>query len=120
MVSYGVCGWGRKGDGFMTERCANCGANLALVGISHLCRPSSGKVEKPKVIDGSRGIKKASGRKTLDPLKKSGGGRPRLENRDKTLRATKPWIELGMSERTFFRRRAEARAEQEHKQGNVR
>lgn len=34
-------------------------------------------------------------------------GRPRLEVVSKTLRATKPWLELGMSERTWYRRQAE-------------
>lgn len=37
------------------------------------------------------------------------GGRPRLEDRDKTLKATKPWAALGMSERTWYRRQAEKR-----------
>ena len=88
----------------MTEHCENCGADLAMVGIAHLCRPSSGDQK----ING-RGAKKAS-RRAPALSKKSGGGRPRLENRDKTLRATKPWVADGMSERTWFRRRAEKRA----------
>lgn len=34
-------------------------------------------------------------------------GRPRLEDRDKTLAATKPWAAAGMSERTWYRRQKE-------------
>ena len=34
-------------------------------------------------------------------------GRPRIEDRDKTLAATKPWLKLGMSERTWYRRQRE-------------
>ena len=34
-------------------------------------------------------------------------GRPRLEDRDKTLTATEPWKALGFSRRTYFRRVAE-------------
>ena len=37
------------------------------------------------------------------------GGRPRLEDRGKTLVATKPWAAAGMSERTWYRRRREKR-----------
>jgi hypothetical protein len=34
-------------------------------------------------------------------------GRPRIENRDQTLAATKPWEAKGMSGTTWFRREAE-------------
>lgn len=37
-------------------------------------------------------------------------GRPRIEDKNKTLKALKPWATLGMSERTWFRRRAERKA----------
>lgn len=37
-------------------------------------------------------------------------GRPRIEDVAKTLQATKPWVAAGMSERTWYRRRAEKRA----------
>ena len=36
-------------------------------------------------------------------------GRPRREDRGKTLKATQPWLALDVSERTWFRRRAERR-----------
>jgi len=38
-------------------------------------------------------------------------GRPRIEDKAKTLQATKPWESAGMSERTWYRRRAEKRAQ---------
>lgn len=37
-------------------------------------------------------------------------GRPRIEDRDKTLAALKPWAALGMSERTWYRRQQEKRS----------
>jgi hypothetical protein len=41
---------------------------------------------------------------TATPRKR---GRPRIEDRDKTFAATRPWDALGMSERTWYRRRRE-------------
>jgi hypothetical protein len=46
---------------------------------------------------------------TPSPRETRKTGRPRIEDRDKTLAATKPWLALGMSERTWFRRQAEKR-----------
>ena len=37
-------------------------------------------------------------------------GRPRLEDRESTLAATKPWVALGMSRRSWFRRQKEQRS----------
>lgn len=37
-------------------------------------------------------------------------GRPRLEDRDKTIEARKPWLVLKMSRATWYRRQAEKRA----------
>jgi hypothetical protein len=34
-------------------------------------------------------------------------GRPRIEDRHKTNEARKPWLKLGMSRRTWYRRQAE-------------
>jgi hypothetical protein len=34
-------------------------------------------------------------------------GRPRLEDKDKSFEATKPWLALGMSRRTWYSRRKE-------------
>src|ERR1700722_17607393 len=36
-------------------------------------------------------------------------GRPRLEDRARTIEARKPWLELEMSRRTWYRRLAEQR-----------
>ena len=36
-------------------------------------------------------------------------GRPRLEDREQTLRARMPWVVMGMSRSTWFRRQAEIR-----------
>jgi hypothetical protein len=37
-------------------------------------------------------------------------GRPRIEDRAKTIEARKPWLKLEMSRRTWYRRQAEKRA----------
>jgi hypothetical protein len=37
-------------------------------------------------------------------------GRPRIEDRKKTLAALRPWIALGMSRATWYARQAEQRA----------
>ena len=49
-----------------------------------------------------------------DALAQSGAtftkiGRPRIEDRDKTLTARKPWEALGMSRATWYKRQAEKR-----------
>jgi hypothetical protein len=36
-------------------------------------------------------------------------GRPRIEDRTNTIEARKPWLKLGMSRRTWYRRQAEKR-----------
>jgi hypothetical protein len=36
-------------------------------------------------------------------------GRPRLEDRAKTIEARQPWLKLGMSRRAWYRRQAEKR-----------
>ena len=36
-------------------------------------------------------------------------GRPRIEDRAKTIEAKKPWLKLNMSRRTWYRRQAEKR-----------
>ena len=51
----------------------------------------------------------ATGASASSVSKKGPGGRPYAVNRDKTLEATKPWVKLGMSRRTWFRRQAEKR-----------
>jgi hypothetical protein len=70
------------------ERCEQCGAVLALVGLRHNCVPRS---------LGTRGPKKGR------------GGRPRRGEEDKTLAATKPWAAEGISESTWYRRKKQPR-----------
>jgi hypothetical protein len=36
-------------------------------------------------------------------------GRPKIEDKDKTAEAAKPWIAAGMSRRSWYRREAEKR-----------
>jgi|HubBroStandDraft_4_1064222.scaffolds.fasta_scaffold15916_3 hypothetical protein len=36
-------------------------------------------------------------------------GRPRIEDRARTIEARAPWLKLGMSRRTWYRRQAEKR-----------
>jgi hypothetical protein len=45
----------------------------------------------------------------MKPPKK---GRPRIEDRANTNEARKPWLKLGMSRRTWYRRQAERRKSQ--------
>jgi hypothetical protein len=42
--------------------------------------------------------------------KRAKTGRPRIEERAKTIEARKPWLKLEMSRRTWYRRQAEKRA----------
>jgi hypothetical protein len=42
-------------------------------------------------------------------MKRPKKGRPRIEDRAKTIEARKPWLKLGMSRRTWYRRQAEKR-----------
>jgi hypothetical protein len=143
----------------MTNRCPDCGADIALVGIRHLCRPHRAAEEgaglsaraqpaplsseslddaapsgtstsprkrtrklpkaraarsrvKPGRVKAGRSTKpwKAVMGKVLkiaDALRKT--GRPRLEDRGKTLTATKPWKKAKMSRATWYRRQAEKR-----------
>jgi hypothetical protein len=42
-------------------------------------------------------------------MKRRKTGRPRIEDRAKTIEARKPWLKLEMSRRTWYRRQAEKR-----------
>jgi hypothetical protein len=77
----------------VSERCPKCNALIALVGRVHRCTPKQSDIDSyiEEVIQPGQA-------KT---------GRPRIEDRDKTLAATKPWLKLGMSERTWYRRQRE-------------
>jgi hypothetical protein len=46
-------------------------------------------------------------------MKRARKGRPRIEDRANTIEARKPWLKLGMSRRTWYRRQAEKRQGQE-------
>ena len=47
-------------------------------------------------------------------MKPARKGRPRIEDRATTIEAKKPWLKLGMSRRTWYRRQAERRKSQSH------
>ena len=47
--------------------------------------------------------------KGVGTKKSKSKGRPRLEDRDKTIEAQKPWVAAKMSRRTWYRRQAEKR-----------
>jgi len=47
------------------------------------------------------------------PMNRARTGRPRIEDRAKTIEARKPWLKLGMSRRTWYRRQAERRKARE-------
>jgi hypothetical protein len=42
-------------------------------------------------------------------MKRLRKGGPRIEDRAKTIEARAPWLKLGMSRRTWYRRQAEKR-----------
>ena len=42
-------------------------------------------------------------------MKRPKKGRPRIEDRARTIEARKPWLKLSMSRRTWYRRQAEKR-----------
>lgn len=82
----------------MADLCPVCGKDRALVGMAHNCQPLPARkvvaeVTSPVVLPTGA----AASRK----------GRPRIEDQDKTLEATRPWEREGMSRATWFRRRAE-------------
>lgn len=73
----------------MPNLCQQCGANIDLVGIRHRCVPRQ-KLPGATVA-----------------LKEVRSGRPRLGQVDATIEANKPWVGLGMSRATWYRRRTE-------------
>lgn len=106
---YGICTVG------VDETCGgvegHAREHLGVEGRSHLLRPRSGTGDEvvrvaPSGESPTVGIK--PGPHVLSQPAKT--GRPRIEDKDKTLEAMKPWIAAGMSRRTWYRRRAEARS----------
>ncbi len=66
----------------MADPCPECGADRIMVGYKHRCVP------KP--------VEKAVRKR----------GRPKDGHKSKTLTATKPWVALGMSRATWYRKGA--------------
>ena len=108
-------------DTKIKPRCPKCGIVL-FFGSAHNCRPPSSDaartvpVRKPKPVhqppspkaSAAASVPKSKGPKATPADSKV--GRPRIEDRDKTLKARKPWIALDMSRSTWFRRQAEKKA----------
>lgn len=119
----------------MTDRCKDCGALLALVGIRHRCngRPKAAEPTKAErrqqrreflakaagkpvnvfsviAVDqkpaGKAGRPKAVPKKPLK-FNPIGSGRTPKASEKFTLKATKPWKAAGISRATYFRRQAE-------------
>ena len=80
--------------GAMPNLCQICKANLDLVGRVHRCVPT--KNSSPAIT--------RAGAEAAPKFK-----RPRIEDRDKTITARKPWAAQGMSRRTWYRRQEEAK-----------
>lgn len=70
------------------DRCKECGANLAMVGIRHRCIP----------------INTPEARNSVRASTTSKRGRPRIGEQ-----AVKPWVALGLTERTYYRRQKESK-----------
>lgn len=104
----------------MTDRCPDCGALIALVGIRHRCNGKPKTPERPmvmhtksismaeaeKMFPGKAGRPRIAPKKplTFNPI---GSGRTPKVDKKKTLAHTKPWLKAGMSRATYFRRQAE-------------
>lgn len=71
-------------------------------------RPAELTISHPGGESGA-GSDPALGRRPKPKRKAIPRGRARLEKRDKSIEATKPWLAEGMSRRTWYRRRAERR-----------
>lgn len=98
------------------ERCSECGANLAMVGLRHRCIPKSGAaVEGGGVtVTGTAGthevrespvVRRRYNGPPPDATKRE-FRKPLAKDADKTLMATKPWEAAGISRRTWYRQQA--------------
>ena len=76
--------------------------------------PDAGNDQADEIKKQPRDSKSRHGVKALGSRgpKPGHGGRPRLGEDDKTLKKTQPWKALGMSQRTWYRRRAEQAAKE--------
>lgn len=105
----------------MSNRCKRCGVDLAMVGRAHRCvseqvpgrsgsRFESGETQVRRVVrsnptkSSTRAGAKRLGSRGPSP---GSGGRPKKGDEEKTLKATKPWEAQGISQRTWYRRKAE-------------
>jgi hypothetical protein len=80
------------------------------MGLMHQIKTRSTKAAKSKPQSAPVDIEAESLPKPIaKPLGKRKAGRPRIEDKDKTLESQKPWQDLGMSKRTWFRRQKELR-----------
>lgn len=70
--------------------------------------PPVGVASDPRDSKSRHGVKALG---TRGP-KPGHGGRPRIGQNGKTLKAVQPWKKLGMSQRTWYRRQAEKRAKE--------
>ena len=96
----------------MPHLCTICGANMDLVGRSHRCIPKkaipvlAAKPLNPKPPRSPAAAKE--GGRTVGSIPatgaKRGRGRPRVEGK-------RPWETEGLSRRTWYRRKAEQKAE---------
>lgn len=84
------------------------GDGVALISISHPKGPALKRGRPTKEVAKRRADAIETIEIVIDKRRRVGlkVGRPRIEDRDKTLAATKPWLSLGMSRRTWFDRKA--------------
>jgi hypothetical protein len=92
----------------MSDKCPKCGALYAMVGRAHRCVPRMAEPALPVGVPKKRPRAPPKAfQETVVAAPVGKRGRPRIEDRDKTLAATKPWLAAGMSQRTWYRRQRE-------------
>jgi hypothetical protein len=95
-----------------TEFCAKCGKQIALVGRIHLCEPPAALAPETKPPVAGPRVEAADLAVKVEKIIKAGPrkiGRPRIEDRAKTLTATEPWKAAGMSRRSWYRRQRDSK-----------
>jgi len=103
----------------MSDPCPLCGKDRVLVGQRHHCTPLSVKQFDRQSVDQATHIEIPLARGNRVPerdkyyaadvrnsfVEKRQPGGVRIEDRSKTHEAMKPWVALGMSRRTWYRRK---------------